>query len=57
MQAILGISAAKIKKKNSARLLDSGQAKVNFNQFRLIDAEEFVIGNLLFCNVYRTNAD
>jgi hypothetical protein len=44
MQALLGISSAKAKKKNSQRLLDPNHNKGHNNQFRLVDAEEYVIG-------------
>ena len=43
MQAILGNTKIK-SKKNSTRLLDPNHNKGHFNQFRLVDAEEFVIG-------------
>jgi hypothetical protein len=44
MQAILGISSAKAMQKHSQRLLDPNHHKGHQNQFRLVDAEEFVIG-------------
>lgn len=44
MQAILGIASAKTKTKNAQRLLDPNHNKGHNNQFRLVDAEEFVIG-------------
>ena len=48
MQAILGIaSAKKTKKKPLNRNSDSSQTKMHSHQFRLVDCEEYVIGNLL----------
>jgi hypothetical protein len=48
MQAILGITSSKKKKKrNLNRNPDSVHAKMQLNQFRLVDYEEYVIGNII----------